>query len=172
MLQFLDGNGVEFPDPPVEVAVFLQVQGRGRGLAFKVGVINQHGGQVAQNLGQPVSRNLFAKQQHNINLKRIMFPSATLAENKNWQPGPYPGSNCSSCTRTKPPAGQRLRNFKPAPLFPPTPIRRPTNSPMSSGEWEESASLPPAHFFAPRGTQHGPHVARTEVISLRYLTGH
>jgi len=42
-----------------------------------------------------------------------------------------------------------------------------------SGEWEESGVVygPGAFFFAPRGERHGPHVARTEVISLTIFDG-
>ena len=42
-----------------------------------------------------------------------------------------------------------------------------------SGEWEESGKTHTtgAFFFAPRGTAHGPHVAKTEVISLTMFDG-
>lgn len=42
-----------------------------------------------------------------------------------------------------------------------------------SGEWEESGITysTGATFFAPRGEQHGPHFARTEVISLTVFDG-
>jgi quercetin dioxygenase-like cupin family protein len=42
-----------------------------------------------------------------------------------------------------------------------------------SGEWEEAGKVHTAGtlFHAPRGTRHGPHVARTEVISLTIFDG-
>jgi quercetin dioxygenase-like cupin family protein len=42
-----------------------------------------------------------------------------------------------------------------------------------SGEWEESGVVYSTGtiFFAPKGTQHGPHVARTEVVSLTTFDG-
>ena len=44
---------------------------------------------------------------------------------------------------------------------------------MLSGEWEESGTVHTAGtlFFAPRGEAHGPHVARTEVVSLTIFDG-
>jgi quercetin dioxygenase-like cupin family protein len=41
------------------------------------------------------------------------------------------------------------------------------------GEWEESGVIykPGTLFFAPKGEQHGPHIARTEVISLTSFDG-
>jgi len=42
-----------------------------------------------------------------------------------------------------------------------------------SGEWEESniTYTSGALFFVPKGVRHGPHVARTEVISLTIFDG-
>ena len=42
-----------------------------------------------------------------------------------------------------------------------------------SGEWQESdiTYTDGALFFAPKGERHGPHVARTEVISLTIFDG-
>jgi len=42
-----------------------------------------------------------------------------------------------------------------------------------SGEWEESGVTHStgAVFFAPKGERHGPHVAKTEVISLTVFDG-
>ncbi len=44
---------------------------------------------------------------------------------------------------------------------------------LMSGEWEESdiTYTSGALFFAPKGARHGPHVARTEVISLTIFDG-
>jgi len=42
-----------------------------------------------------------------------------------------------------------------------------------SGEWEESGVTysEGAFFFAPKGQRHGPHVAKTEVVSLTVFDG-
>jgi quercetin dioxygenase-like cupin family protein len=42
-----------------------------------------------------------------------------------------------------------------------------------SGEWEESGKTysTGSYFFAPKGTPHGPHIARTEVVSLTMFDG-
>jgi uncharacterized RmlC-like cupin family protein len=42
-----------------------------------------------------------------------------------------------------------------------------------SGEWEESdvTYTPGTLFFAPKGVPHGPHVAKTEVVSLTVFDG-
>ena len=42
-----------------------------------------------------------------------------------------------------------------------------------SGEWEESGVTytTGALFYAPKGVRHGPHVAKTEVISLTIFDG-
>jgi quercetin dioxygenase-like cupin family protein len=42
-----------------------------------------------------------------------------------------------------------------------------------SGEWEESGVIytPGTCFFAPKGELHGPHFAKTEVISLTMFDG-
>jgi len=42
-----------------------------------------------------------------------------------------------------------------------------------SGEWEESGVTytTGAYFFAPKGTKHGPHLAKTEVVSLTTFDG-
>ena len=42
-----------------------------------------------------------------------------------------------------------------------------------SGEWEESGAVytTGAFFFAPKGVKHGPHHAKTEVISLTVFDG-
>ena len=44
---------------------------------------------------------------------------------------------------------------------------------MLSGEWEENGTLYTAGtlFYAPYGKTHGPHVARTEVVSLTIFDG-
>ncbi len=77
MLQFLDGDGVQLPDAPVEVTIFFQVQRRGGGLALEVGVIHENGGEIGQHFRQPISRNFFAEQQHGAGVSaRRMQPAS------------------------------------------------------------------------------------------------
>src|SRR5437667_4725380 len=64
VLQFLDGDGVEFCDARIEVAVFLQVQRRGGRFALQVRVVHEDRGQIRQDFRQPVAWDPFAKQQH------------------------------------------------------------------------------------------------------------
>jgi quercetin dioxygenase-like cupin family protein len=47
------------------------------------------------------------------------------------------------------------------------------NAFVLSGEWEESGVLYTSgtFFFAPKGELHGPHLARTEVLSLTLFDG-
>ena len=44
---------------------------------------------------------------------------------------------------------------------------------MLSGEWEESDKTYTvgALFYAPKGVRHGPHIAKTKVISLTVFDG-
>src|ERR1035441_5932054 len=46
---------VEFPHPPIQIPVLLETQCRRRRLAFKVSMIDQHGGQIRQNFRQAMS---------------------------------------------------------------------------------------------------------------------
>jgi hypothetical protein len=46
MLEFLDGDGVEFFDTGKEVAIFFEVERAGGGLAFEVGVIHKDSANV------------------------------------------------------------------------------------------------------------------------------
>ncbi|MBM3824657.1 MAG: cupin domain-containing protein [Verrucomicrobia bacterium] len=104
-----------------------------------------------------------------------MFPHTQLAENVPWIPGPYPGVSLKVLHKHPDTEGVTvLRRFGAG-------ITVPAHShPMAnetvyilSGEWEESGAVygPGACFFAPRGTRHGPHVARTEVLSLTVFDG-
>jgi hypothetical protein len=42
MLEFLNGNGVEFIDSPKEIAILFQCQRGGGGLAFQMRVVHQY----------------------------------------------------------------------------------------------------------------------------------
>ena len=104
-----------------------------------------------------------------------MFPYLALAEDKPWQPGPYPGVELKILHRHETTGGVVvLRKFHAGQTIPAH------THPLAdewawilSGEWEESGVTyaPGTLFFAPKGIQHGPHVAKTEVVSLTMFDG-
>ena len=104
-----------------------------------------------------------------------MFQYLARAQDKPWQPGPYPGVELKILHKHEATGGLVvLRKFAAG-----------TNVPahthplanewayVLSGEWEESGvtHAPGTLFFAPRGERHGPHVAKGEVISLTVFDG-
>jgi quercetin dioxygenase-like cupin family protein len=104
-----------------------------------------------------------------------MFPYTVLAGEKSWQSGPYPGVELLVLHKNEATGGVSvLRKFAAG-----TTVPAHTHPDASefvfilSGEWEESGQVysTGAFFFAPRGVKHGPHVARTEVISLTIFDG-
>lgn len=104
-----------------------------------------------------------------------MFPYVALAGDKAWQPGPYPGVELLVLHKNTATGGVTvLRKFQ-AGVTVPAHIHPEANESayILSGEWEESSVTYTAgtFFFAPRGERHGPHVARTEVISLTVFDG-
>jgi quercetin dioxygenase-like cupin family protein len=104
-----------------------------------------------------------------------MFPYIALTEQKAWQPGPYPGVELLVLHKNEHTGGVSvLRKFKPGVTIP-AHIHPDANESayILSGEWEESGTVYTAgtFFFAPRGEEHGPHLARTEVISLTIFDG-
>lgn len=104
-----------------------------------------------------------------------MFPYTALAEQKNWQPGPYPGVELKILHKNEQTGGVTvLRKFHAGATIPAHthPVANEFVY-VLSGEWEESGQVHTtgAYFFAPKGVQHGPHVARTEVVSLTVFDG-
>jgi quercetin dioxygenase-like cupin family protein len=104
-----------------------------------------------------------------------MFPIVALAKDKVWQAGPYPGVELMFLHKDERTGGVAvLRKFH-AGMTIPAHIHPEANEStyVLSGEWEESgvAYTRGAFFFAPRGVAHGPHVARTEVVSLAIFDG-
>jgi quercetin dioxygenase-like cupin family protein len=104
-----------------------------------------------------------------------MFPYIALSKEKGWQPGPYPGVELMILHRHESTGGVTvLRKFK-AGVTVPAHMHPEANEfvYVLSGEWEEAGvtHTTGAFFFAPRGNAHGPHVARTEVISLTFFDG-
>ena len=106
---------------------------------------------------------------------KSMFPYVALTKDKPWQPGQYEGAELIVLHKNEITGGVVvLRKFKaghtiPAHTHPDANER----AYVLSGEWEESGATYTvgALFHAPKGVQHGPHVARTEVISLTIFDG-
>lgn len=104
-----------------------------------------------------------------------MFPYVALVKDRQWQPGPYAGVELLTLHQNEQTGGVTvLRKFK-AGVTVPAHIHPHANEfvYVLSGEWEESGvtHTTGAFFFAPRGATHGPHTARTEVISLTIFDG-
>jgi quercetin dioxygenase-like cupin family protein len=104
-----------------------------------------------------------------------MFPYVSLSEDAAWQPGPYPGVELMILHKNEKTGGVTvLRKFHPGIIIP-AHIHPDANETVYvlSGEWEESGVLytQGTFFFAPRGAPHGPHMAKTEVISLTVFDG-
>lgn len=104
-----------------------------------------------------------------------MFPYVALAKDKTWSPGPYAGVELMVLHKNPDTGGGVvLRKFKAGHLIPAH--THPLANEWAyvlSGEWEEGGAIytTGALFFAPKGTPHGPHLARTEVISLTTFDG-
>jgi quercetin dioxygenase-like cupin family protein len=104
-----------------------------------------------------------------------MFQYVALAKEKQWQPGPYAGVELMILHKNEATGGVTvLRKFH-AGVTIPAHIHPQANETayILQGEWEESGVIykPGTLFFAPKGEQHGPHIARTEVISLTNFDG-
>ena len=104
-----------------------------------------------------------------------MFSYIALAKDKTWQPGPYAGVELMILQKNPATGGVvALRKFA-AGTTVPAHVHPLANESafILSGEWEESGQVYSAgtYFFAPRGERHGPHHARTEVISLTTFDG-
>ena len=108
-------------------------------------------------------------------LHGFMFQFISLASDKAWQPGPYAGVELKVLHKDEVTGGVTvLRKFA-AGLTVPAHIHPQANefAYIVSGEWEEAGVVygPGTFFHAPKGEQHGPHVARTEVVSLTWFDG-
>ena len=104
-----------------------------------------------------------------------MFAYTTLAHDHDWQPGPYPGVELLVLHKNAATGGVTLLRRFDAGVTVPAHTHPLANESVFilSGEWEEAGVTysTGAFFFAPRGEQHGPHVAKTEVISLTVFDG-
>jgi anti-sigma factor ChrR (cupin superfamily) len=104
-----------------------------------------------------------------------MFPHTIPSEGGSWQPGPYPGVELMLLHKDVNTGGVTvLRKFLagvtvPAHIHP----QASESVYILSGQWEESGQIygPGTFFNAPKGTAHGPHLARTEVVSLTIFDG-
>ena len=104
-----------------------------------------------------------------------MFQHVSLAKEKSWQPGPYDGVEILVLHKNEQTGGVTiLRKFK-AGTTVPAHIHPQANESayILSGQWEESGVVYTVgtFFFAPRGERHGPHFAKTEVVSLTIFDG-
>ena len=104
-----------------------------------------------------------------------MFPYTILAKDLPWQPGPYAGVELLVLHQNETTGGLTvLRKFK-AGVIVPAHIHPQANEfvYVLSGEWNEDgvSYTNGAYFFAPKGAPHGPHIAKTEVISLTIFDG-
>jgi len=104
-----------------------------------------------------------------------MFPYTALAAEKSWQPGPYPGVEVLILHRHEATGGVTiLRKFHSGVTIPAHihPLANETAY-VLAGEWEESGVTYTTGtcFFAAKGVLHGPHVAKTEVLSLTVFDG-
>jgi quercetin dioxygenase-like cupin family protein len=104
-----------------------------------------------------------------------MFSCMTLASEKQWQPGPYDGVELLVLHKNESTGGVTvLRKFRKGVVVP-AHVHPQANEfvYVLSGQWDESGTTyeKGAFFFAPKGAPHGPHLARTEVISLTMFDG-
>jgi len=104
-----------------------------------------------------------------------MFPYVALSQDKQWQPGPYEGVELLVLHRHEATGGVTvLRKFH-AGMTIPAHTHPQANEfvYVLSGQWEESGVTysTGSFFFAPKGQRHGPHVAKTEVLSLTVFDG-
>ncbi|MDB6055539.1 MAG: Cupin 2 conserved barrel domain protein [Verrucomicrobiales bacterium] len=104
-----------------------------------------------------------------------MFEYIALSHDKQWQPGPYAGVELKILHKNEATGGVVvLRKFASG-------VTVPVHShPLAneyvyvlSGEWQEETVnyQTGAFFFVPKGQKHGPHIARTEVVSLTVFDG-
>jgi quercetin dioxygenase-like cupin family protein len=104
-----------------------------------------------------------------------MFPYTADSKDRAWQPGPYPGVELLILHKVPATGGVTvLRKFLAGTAVPAHTHPDANESVyILSGEWEESGVTygPGAFFFAPKGVQHGPHFAKSEVISLTQFDG-
>ena len=104
-----------------------------------------------------------------------MFQYAAQAEEKPWILGPYEGVKLKILHKDEETGGiVVLRKFEAGATIPAhTHSLANEWAYVLSGEWEESEKVytEGTLFHAPKGERHGPHKAKTEVISLTHFDG-
>jgi len=104
-----------------------------------------------------------------------MFSITLPAGTGRWQPGPYPGVELMVLRRDETTGGVTvLRKFQAGVTVPAHSHPEAAESVyVLTGEWEEDGTVygPGTFFHVARGLRHGPHIARTEVISLTTFDG-
>lgn len=104
-----------------------------------------------------------------------MFPYITLAQDQTWRAGPYPGVELLVLHQNQTTGGMTLLRKFGAGITIPAHIHPLASETVYvlSGEWQEGETTYTvgACFFAPKGERHGPHHAKTEVISLTVFDG-
>ena len=104
-----------------------------------------------------------------------MFPYVALQSDKKWQPGPYPGVELLILHKNEQTGGVTILRKFAAGMTIPAHIHPQANETayILSGKWEEAGVVYSTGtcFFAHKGELHGPHAARTEVISLTVFDG-
>ena len=104
-----------------------------------------------------------------------MFDYVALAKDKTFQPGPYAGVELLLLHKNEATGGVVvLRKFNSGTVVPAhTHPEANEYVYILSGEWEESGIVytTGTFFFAPRGKRHGPHIAKTEVVSVTMFDG-
>jgi len=104
-----------------------------------------------------------------------MFPYVALAKDKSWQRGSYECVELMIFHKHEDTGVVvALRKFTAGHTIPAHAHPNANEwAHVLSGEWDESGVTHTngALFFAPKGIKHGPHVAKTEVISLTIFDG-
>ena len=104
-----------------------------------------------------------------------MFPLTINESEQDWQAGPYEGVKLKILNKNEATGGVTvLRKFEKGVVVP-AHIHPDANETayILEGQWDESGITYTAGtlFYASQGKAHGPHVARTEVISLTIFDG-
>ena len=104
-----------------------------------------------------------------------MFPVTINETDLDWQAGPYRGVQLKILNRDEATGGVTvLRKFEKGTVVP-AHIHPQANETafILEGEWDESGTTYSSGtlFYAPQGEPHGPHIARTDVISLTLFDG-
>lgn len=104
-----------------------------------------------------------------------MFSTTVPPDSGPWIPGPYPGVELRILRRDDATGGVTvLRRFHAGATVPAHTHPLASESVfVISGEWDEDGIVhgPGTYFHVPRGIRHGPHLARTEVLSLTHFDG-